>query len=118
MTEEHKKSIGYSQAAKKEERIFNAEMTKSLRTQTETIEQAAERYAKEYFESYAFPEVIITVFKDGAFHQLSQPNPHRITQAHVRQAYDLFFSEIITHSRMVEILNEIAEGKHKERIEI
>ena len=38
MTEEHKKSIGYSQAAKKEERIFNAEMTKSLRTMTETIE--------------------------------------------------------------------------------
>jgi hypothetical protein len=38
MIEEHKNSIGYSQAAKKEERIFNAEMTKSLRTMTETIE--------------------------------------------------------------------------------
>jgi hypothetical protein len=83
---------------------------------TETIEQAAERYAKEYFESYSFPEVIMTVFKDGAFHQLSQPNPNRITDAHVRQLHYVWFNDEITLSRMVEILNEIAAGKHKERI--
>jgi len=118
MTEEHKNSIGYLQAAKKEERIFNAEMTKSLRTMTETIEQVAERYVKENFEMYAFPEVIMTVFKDGAEYQSSQPNPHRIFLAHVIELEDLYNSGKITRSRMVEILNEIAAGKHKERIEI
>jgi hypothetical protein len=85
---------------------------------TETIEQAAERYAKEYFESYAFPEVIKTVFKDGAFHQSSQPNPHRIRTWHLRKLEWLLRDEEISYSRMVEILNEIAAGKHKERIEI
>lgn len=56
--------------------------------------------------------------EEGATWQSSQPNPHRIKVAHVRQAFDLFFNEQITFPRMVEILNEIAEGKHKERIEI
>ena len=85
---------------------------------TETIEQAAERYAEEYFESYAFPEVIKTVFKDGAKYQSSQPNPHRIYITQVIELEDLYNSGKITRSRMVEILNEIAAGKHKERIEI
>jgi hypothetical protein len=31
---------------------------------------------------------------------------------------DMYFTEQISHNRMVEILNDIAEGKHKERIEI
>jgi hypothetical protein len=85
---------------------------------TETIEQAAQRYAKEYFECYAFPEVIKTVFKDGAFHQSSQPNPHRITVVHVGYLLSLVDRNEITTYRMVEILNEIAEGKHKEKIDI
>ena len=50
--------------------------------------------------------------------QLSQPNPHRITQAHINQLDFMCGLGQITHSRMVEILNEIAAGKHKERIEI
>jgi len=112
MTEEHKHIIGYSQAAKKEERIFNAEMTKSLRTMTETIEQAAKRFSKE--GSWQCP----TSFKAGWKAREAQPNLHRIFLAHVIELEDLYNSGKITRSRMVEILNEIAAGKHKERIEI
>ncbi len=50
--------------------------------------------------------------------QSSQPNPHRITESQVFEIIDLWKLKLITFSRMVEILNEIAEGKHKERIEI
>ncbi len=85
---------------------------------TETIEQAAERYAKENFETYAFPEAIMMVFKDGAEYQSSQQNPHRIKEWQLVQLNELYLTAKITHSRMVEILNEIVAGKHKERIEI
>ena len=84
---------------------------------TETIEQAAREYSEgrtnKLEENLSFID-----FYNGAMWQLSQPNPHRIKVAHVRQAFDLFFNEQITYSRMVEILNEIAAGKHKERIEL
>jgi len=79
---------------------------------TETIEQAAERL----ISNYTLEDK--QVFLAGVTWQSSQPNPHRIKVAHVRQAFDLFFNEQITFPRMVEILNEIAEGRHKERIEI
>jgi hypothetical protein len=86
---------------------------------TETIEQAAEKangynlYAKET-KAPIFNEG----FKAGAKWQLSQPNPHRITVSHLMEVMALWDSNRITYSRMVEILNEIAAGKHKERIEI
>lgn len=56
--------------------------------------------------------------EDGATWQSSQPNPHRIKEAHIFELEWLYYHDKITHSRMVEILNEIAEGKHKERIEL
>jgi hypothetical protein len=124
MTEEHKNSIGYSQAAKKEERIFNAEMTKSLRTMTETIEQAAERYYQEHIDQSNIPrehyereiQYLMVCFAD--YWQSSQPNQHRIVGWHVVKLIRMYEKGTVKLSRMVEILNEIAAGKHKERIEI
>ncbi len=80
---------------------------------TETIEQAAEKY-----KSLKLPDDLFDGFVAGATWQRSQPNPHRITEAHIYELDDLYYKNKITHSRMVEILNEIAAGKHKERIEI
>jgi hypothetical protein len=63
--------------------------------------------------------------KEGVFwwriilrNQYSQPNPHPITTWHLRKLEWMLREEQINYSRMVEILNEIASGKHKERIEI
>jgi hypothetical protein len=89
---------------------------------TETIEQAAERLAKKHCSirvntnttEFQVQQLII----QGAKYQSSQPNPHRITEAHVKQLDFMCGLGQITHSRMVEILNEIAAGKHKERIEL
>ena len=118
MTEEHKNSIGYSQAAKKEERIFNAEITKSLRTMTETIELDKFIEAEGYEAGSITQEIWEDGVRRGATWQSSQPNPHRIKVAHLMEVMALWDSNQITYSRMVEILNEIAAGKHKERIEI
>jgi len=79
---------------------------------TETIEQAAERFSKE--GSWQCPES----FKAGWNARDSQPNPHHIYITQVIKLEDLYNSRKITRFRMVEILNEIAAGKHKERIEI
>jgi hypothetical protein len=76
---------------------------------TETIEQAAERHR--LGDPY-------NNFIRGATWQSSQPNPHRITVDHLMETQTLYDRNKISYSRMVEILNEIAEGKHKERIEI
>jgi len=91
---------------------------------TETIEQAAERIfnipeekkGDVFFGSYIAH--LRKGFKFGANWQSSQPNPHRIKVSHLFELDDMYNSGKITHSRMVEILNEIAAGKHKERIEI
>ena len=80
---------------------------------TETIEQAAEKY-----KSLKLPDDLFDGFVAGATWQLSQQNPHRIKVAHLFELDNMYNSGKITHSRMVEILNEIAAGKHKERIEI
>jgi hypothetical protein len=58
------------------------------------------------------------VFKAGQLYQSSQPNPHRITDWQVSKLCRMYENGTVKLSRMVEILNEIAEGKHKERIEI
>jgi hypothetical protein len=91
---------------------------------TETIEQAAERYYQEHIDQSNIPrehyereiQDLMVCFAD--YWQCSQPNPHRITQAHFDKLIDLMFCGKINNSRMVEILNEIATGKHKERIEL
>jgi hypothetical protein len=56
--------------------------------------------------------------EEGATWQSSQPNPHRIRTWHLRKLEWMLRDEQISYSRMVEILNEIAAGKHKERIEL
>jgi hypothetical protein len=56
--------------------------------------------------------------EDGALWQASQPNPNRIRVWHTRELEQMLHNEQISYSRMVEILNEIAAGKHKEKIEI
>jgi hypothetical protein len=92
---------------------------------TETIEQAARSYAnithnrpldeeERYYKDYQKYDGFLA----GATYQSSQPNPHRIKEAHIFELEWLYYHDKITHSRMVEILNEIAEGKHKERIEL
>jgi hypothetical protein len=88
---------------------------------TETIEQAAEKYShkKGDIPTTELEDAIFKQgFKDGATWQLSQPSPHRIYITQVIELEDLYNSGKITRSRMVEILNEIAAGKHKERIEL
>jgi hypothetical protein len=88
---------------------------------TETIEQAAERYAQKKGDipTTELEDAIFKQgFKDGATWQLSQPNPHRITVDYLMEIQTLYDRNKISYSRMVEILNEIAAGKHKERIEI
>jgi hypothetical protein len=85
---------------------------------TETIEQAAERYADSKISTGLFRQANIKDFKAGATWQLSQPKPHRIKEWQLIHLNELYLTAKITHSRMVEILNEIAEGKHKERIEL
>jgi hypothetical protein len=85
---------------------------------TETIEQAAERYAKNKSSSDVFRQAHIEDFKAGWNARDSQPNPHRITLDQFLQVEFLKDTGNITQVRMVEILNEIAAGKHKERIEI
>ena len=82
---------------------------------TETIEQAAERYADDIGNKNGTARFD---FIRGATWQSSQPNPHRITVENIVDIMALWYANKITHSRMVEILNEIAAGKHKERIEI
>jgi len=91
---------------------------------TETIEQAAERIfniSEEKKGDVFFGSYIAHLrkgFKFGANWQLSQPNPHRIKEWQLVQLNELYLTDKITHSRMVKILNEIAAGKHKERIEL
>jgi hypothetical protein len=80
---------------------------------TETIEQAAVKY-----KSLKLPDDLFDGFVAGATWQRSQPNPHRIYITQVIDLKELHYLGKITYWRMVEILNEIAEGKHKERIEI
>jgi hypothetical protein len=92
---------------------------KSLQPSTETIEQAKDRkYPLNKLEHLQLNTAIRTGFDEGATWQASQPNPHRIKVSHLFELDDMYNSGKITHSRMVEILNEIAAGKHKERIEI
>jgi hypothetical protein len=94
------------------------------RTMTETIEQAAERYYQEHIDQSNIPrehyereiQDLMVCFADNW--QSSQPNPHRIRMWHLRKLNDMVFLGEVNFSRMVEILNEIAAGKHKERIEI
>jgi hypothetical protein len=91
---------------------------------TETIEQAAERHYQEHIDQSNIPrehyereiQDLMVCFAD--YWQASQPNPHRINEWQLVQLNELYLTAKITHSRMVEILNEIAAGKHKERIEI
>jgi hypothetical protein len=86
---------------------------------TETIEQAKDRkYPLNKLEHLQLNTAIRTGFDEGATWQLSQPNPHRITVDHLMEIQTLYDRNKISYSRMVEILNEIAAGKHKERIEI
>ncbi len=89
---------------------------------TETIEQAAENNKDlAYWEANAeedYAKTPISVLRYLSELESSQPNPHRIFLAHVIELEDLYNSGKITRSRMVEILNEIAAGKHKERIEL
>lgn len=92
-------------------------------THTETIEQAAERLVREHpdFKAEGLSEYHngrLNGIIEGATWQLSQPNPHRIFLSHVIELEDMYNSGKITRYRMVEILNEIAAGKHKERIEL
>jgi hypothetical protein len=91
---------------------------------TETIEQAAERYYQEHIDQSNIPrehyereiQDLMVCFAD--YWQSSQTNQHRITVVHVGYLLSLVDKNEITTYRMVEILNEIAAGKHKERIEI
>jgi hypothetical protein len=79
---------------------------------TETIEQAAERQWGNVHRTG------VLGFIDGAKWQSSQPNPHRITYWQVSKLCRMYENGTVKLSRMVEILNEIAAGKHKERIEL
>jgi hypothetical protein len=85
----------------------------------ETIEQAAITAAKmsEHLEAKE-QAMFIAGFIECIKHQSSQPNSHRINASRLMQLRLLYNSQKITYIRMVEILNEIAAGKHKERIEI
>ena len=89
---------------------------------TETIEQAAERLAKKHCSIRANTNTtefqVQQLIIQGATWQLSQPNPNRITDWQVSKLCRMYENGTVKLSRMVEILNEIAEGKHKERIEI
>jgi hypothetical protein len=86
---------------------------------TETIEQAKDRkYPLNKLEHLQLNTAIRTGFDEGATWQSSQPNPHRIKVSHVKELMHRLNLDEISYSRMVEILNEIAAGKHKERIEI
>jgi hypothetical protein len=85
---------------------------------TETIEQAAREYWKRGQFGLEKPADTERAFYRGVMWQRSQPNPHRITVDHLMEIQTLYDRNKISYSRMVEILNEIAEGKHKERIEI
>lgn len=88
-------------------------------THTETIEQAKDRkYPLNKLEHLQLNTAIRTGFDEGAAWQSSQPNPHRIMEWQVIELNYLCAIMEISLSRMVEILNEIAAGKHKERIEI
>ena len=82
----------------------------------ETLEEAAEKWCEKHGCGYG--GIISIAFETGAKWQSSQQNPNRITEAHVMQLDFMCGLGQITHSRMVEILNEIAAGKHKEKIEI
>lgn len=44
--------------------------------------------------------------------------PHRIRVWHTRKLEQMLHNEEITYSRMVEVLNEIAAGSHKNGIEL
>jgi hypothetical protein len=89
---------------------------------TETIEQAAESNKDlAYWRANAEEDYLttpISVLRYISELESSQPNPHRIRTWHLRKLEWMLRDEEISYSRMVEILNEIAEGKHKERIEI
>ena len=89
---------------------------------TETIEQAAESNKDlAYWRANAEEDYLttpISVLRYISELESSQPNPHRITVVHVGYLLSLVDKNEITTYRMVEILNEIAAGKHKERIEI
>lgn len=82
---------------------------------TETIEQAMD---KNGYHDQTSDALWREGVKFGAKWQSSQPNPHRIYITQVIELEELYYLGKITRSRMVEILNEIAAGKHKERIEI
>lgn len=57
-------------------------------------------------------------FIEGAKWQYKQSVPHPIRQHHLIELEALYAESKITHSRMVEILNEIAAGQHKNGIEL
>jgi len=82
----------------------------------ETLEEAAEKWCEKHGCGYG--GIISIAFETGAKWQSSQQNPNRIRTWHLRKLEWLLRDEEISYSRMVEILNEIAAGKHKEKIEI
>jgi hypothetical protein len=122
MTEDHKQQYQSECICDTECRGFVN--VKCKNPNQETIEQAAERYYQEHIDQSNIPrehyereiQDFMVCFAD--YWQLSQPNPNRIRIWHLRKLNDMLFLGEITFSRMVEILNEIADGKHKERIEI
>ena len=80
---------------------------------SETLEEAAERFYNE--SRFRNPK---SFFCEGAKWMYKQSIPHPIRQHHLIELEALYAESKITHSRMVEILNEIAAGKHKEGIEV
>ncbi len=85
---------------------------------TETIELDKFIEAEGYEAGSITQEIWEDGVRRGANWQSSQPNPHRIEMWHLLELNALVYSNKLAYSRMVEILNEIAAGKHKERIEI
>jgi hypothetical protein len=89
---------------------------------TETIEQAAESNKDlAYWRANAeedYAKTPISVLRYISELESSQPNPHSITVENIVDIMALWYANKITHSRMIEILNEIAAGMHKERIEL
>ena len=81
---------------------------------TEVAKILANRINQEHYILHYMEKV----FKAGQLYQSSQPNPHRITEDHVFELIESRKFKIISFPRMVEILNEIAAGKHTERIEL
>jgi hypothetical protein len=89
---------------------------------TETIEQAAENNKDlAYWRANAEEDYLttpISVLRYISELESSKPNPNRVKAWQVDNLLIMLRKDQIAYPRMVEILNEIAAGKHKERIEI